>query len=713
MKAFFLSLCLFFAALVPSYAAESESVDTGKVVASLVSSHDSAAPGETIELALRTILDPGWHTYWRNPGDSGEPVQLDWQLPEGWETGEITWPLPMTLPTGPIINYGFEGAPLFPVSAAVPETAEPGTIQTLTLDFYYLVCADICIPENGSASIDMPIGESVKDARWDVLIQDAISTSPKPALIAAAIRQEGEEAVLTLADLPEGDFSESYFFPFDQGIVAHSEPQTVAEGENGIEIRVASEYGWDNGLPDQISGVLSYQQNGVRTGSEINVTVGERLNIGIAEGVNSRDTEDSSGFSLFLKVGNFFDKAFGGYPLLGAILGALLGGLILNLMPCVFPVISMKALSIAKTAHGERAVIRREAWAYTAGVLATFLVLTILLVALKAAGSEIGWGFQLQSPLVVAGLALLIFAVGLNLLGVFEFGTSFQNTGSSLTAKGGVRGSFFTGLLAVIVATPCTAPFMAGAIGYAVAQPVAVTVAVFLALAIGFALPFLLIAYVPRLLKVLPKPGPWMVRFKELLAFPMFAAAIWLVWVVSLQAGSMGLLKVLSAMLLLALAVWAFKSSKNSIKSLAVLVGVLALFVIISIRPGSATTVDLTHEAWSTERVDELRAEGRPVFVDFTAAWCVTCKVNETLVLEKDKTKQLFLDTNTAFLVADWTNKNDEIAQELERYGRAGVPLYLVFPSGDNSVSAEVLPQVLTYDVIKDAIERAKDGSTS
>ena len=696
MKVFFLSLCLFFVSLVPSYAAESESVDTGKVVASLVSSNDSAAPGETIDLALRTILDPGWHTYWRNPGDSGEPVQLDWQLPQGWETGEITWPLPMTLPTGPIINYGFEGAPLFPVSVTVPETAEPGEIQTLTLDFYYLVCADICIPENGSASIDMPIGESVKDDRWNVLIQDAINTSPKPAPFSAAIRQEGEEAVLTLADLPEGDFSESYFFPFDQGIVAHSEPQTVAKGENGIEIRVASEYGWDNGLPDQISGVLSYQQNGVRKGSEINVTVGESLDIGQVA---------SAGDAAAVGAGSF--------TLIGAIFGALLGGLILNLMPCVFPVISMKALSIAKTAHGERAVIRREAWAYTAGVLATFLVLTILLIALKAAGSEIGWGFQLQSPLVVAGLALLIFAVGLNLLGVFEFGTSFQNTGSSLTTKGGVRGSFFTGLLAVIVATPCTAPFMAGAIGYAVAQPVAVTVAVFLALAIGFALPFLLIAYVPRLLKVLPKPGPWMVRFKELLAFPMFAAAIWLVWVVSLQAGSMGLLKVLSAMLLLALAVWAFKSSKNSIKSLAVLVGVLALFVIISIRPGSATTVDLTQEAWTTERVDELRAEGRPVFVDFTAAWCVTCKVNETLVLEKDKTKQLFLDTNTAFLIADWTNKNDEIAQELERYGRAGVPLYLVFPSGDNSVSAEVLPQVLTYDVVKEAIERAKDGSTS
>lgn len=696
MKVFFLSLFLFFAALVPSYAAESESVDTGKVVASLVSSNDSAAPGETIEVALRTILDTGWHTYWRNPGDSGEPVQLDWQLPEGWEAGEITWPLPMTLPTGPIINYGFEGAPLFPVSVTVPEAAEPGTIQNLTLDFYYLVCADICIPENGSASIDIAIGETMKDPRWDPLIQDALNRAPKPASFSAAVRQEGEEAVLTLKDLPEADFSDAYFFPFDQGVVQHSAPQRAAIGEDGVEIRAASDFAWTDGLPDEIVGVLSYMEDGTRTGSEVTVEVGDALDIGLVDSAGSAGAASATSFTL-----------------LGAIFGALLGGLILNLMPCVFPVISMKALSIAKTAHGERAVIRREAWAYTAGVIATFLVLTILLIALKAAGSEIGWGFQLQSPLVVAGLALLIFTVGLNLLGVFELGSSFQNTGSSLTTKGGVRGSFFTGLLAVIVATPCTAPFMAGAVGYAVAQPVAVTVAVFLALAIGFALPFLLIAYVPRLLKVLPKPGPWMVRFKELLAFPMFAAAIWLVWVVSLQAGPTGLLQVLSAMLLIALAVWAFKSQKKWVKGIAALLCLLAIFVIISIRPNTASTVDLTQEAWSTERVDELRAEGRPVFVDFTAAWCVTCKVNETLVLEKDKTKQLFVDTETAFLVADWTNKNDEIAQELERYGRAGVPLYLVFPSGDNSVSAEVLPQVLTYDVVKEAIERAKSGSAS
>lgn len=694
MKTFILSLLAVFFAVFPSFAAESDSVDTGKVVASLVSSHDSAAPGETVQLALRTVLDAGWHTYWSNPGDSGEPVQLDWKLPEGWETGDIVWPLPMTLPTGPIINYGFEGSPLFPVDVVVPSDAIIGSVQTLSLNFYYLVCKDVCIPEEGSASIDMMIGESIKDTRWDALIANAIATAPKPGTIEGGIAKQGENAVITLKNLPEADFSEMYFFPFDQGVVMHSEPQTVVLGSDGAQISVGADYGWKEGLPETIAGVLSYNQDGRYVGNEVTLAVGKTLSIGAVETNAALPTAKS-------------------ITLIGAIFGALLGGLVLNLMPCVFPVISMKALSIAKTAHGERAVIRREAWAYTAGVLATFLFLTILLLALKAAGNEIGWGFQLQSPPVVALLALLLFAVGLNLLGLFEFGTSLQNTGSDLTMKGGVRGSFFTGLLAVIVATPCTAPFMAGAIGYALAQPALVTLAVFMALALGFALPFLLIAYVPSLLKALPKPGPWMVRFKEFLAFPMLAAAIWLVWVVSLQAGANGMAMVLLAMLLFGFAVWLLKRSSALTKVLAAIAVLASLAFCMVIKTEAVGSTVLETQVWSPERVEDLRAEGRTVFVDFTAAWCVSCKVNEITVLKKDKTKALFNDTNTAFLIADWTNKDDVIAAELERYGRAGVPLYLVFPPakvGESNISVrgEVLPQILTYDVIKDAIDRAK-----
>lgn len=694
MKTFILSLLAVFFAAAPSFAAESEPVDTGKVIASLVSSHDSVQPGETIQLALRTALDAGWHTYWSNPGDSGEPVQLDWKLPEGWETGNIVWPLPMTLPTGPIINYGFEGSPLFPVDVTVPSDAVIGSVETLTLNFYYLVCKDVCIPEDGSASIDMLIGESVKDTRWDALIANAIAIAPKLGTIKGAIAKQGENAVITLQNLPEADLTKMYFFPFDQGVVMHSDPQIVMLGSEGGQITVGADYGWKDGLPETISGVLSYTQNGRYVGDEVTLAVGETLNIGEVAAKAGLPTASS-------------------ITLIGAIFAALLGGLVLNLMPCVFPVISMKALSIAKTAHGERSVIRREAWAYTAGVLVTFLFLTVLLLALKAAGNEIGWGFQLQSPPVVALLALLLFAVGLNLLGLFEFGSFLQNTGSDLTMKGGVRGSFFTGLLAVVVATPCTAPFMAGAIGYALAQPAFVTIAVFMALAIGFALPFLLIAYIPGLLKALPKPGPWMERFKEVLAFPMLAAAIWLVWVVSLQAGANGMAMVLFAMLLLGLAIWLLKRSSTVTKALAAIVVISSIALCAVIKTESVGSTVLATQVWSPERVEALRAEGRPVFVDFTAAWCVSCKVNEITVLKKDRTKALFNDSNTAFLIADWTNKDDFIAAELESYGRAGVPLYLVFPpinsdKSNISVRGEVLPQILTYDMIKDAIERTK-----
>jgi len=430
---------------------------------------------------------------------------------------------------------------------------------------------------------------------------------------------------------------------------------------------------------------LSYEAGGRLKGTNVALAVGKSLDIG-AETVPK--------------------AAIGGVTLWTAIIGALIGGLILNLMPCVFPVISIKALSIAKSAHGERAAIKREAWLYTAGVIATFLLLTIILLTLKAGGSEIGWGFQLQSPKVVAALAVLLFVIGLNLLGAFEFGSGLQNTGAELTQKSGAAGSFFTGALAVVVATPCTAPMMAGAVGYALAAPALVTLAVFMALAIGFALPFLLIAYVPGLLSKLPKPGPWMVRFKEILAFPMFAAAIWLVWVLSLQAGEDGVLFVLSAMLAVSLAIWLFKRKGMTGKALGVFSVLAAITLPVSISANSASVEiaagELKAEAWSPARVAELQAEGRPIFVDFTAAWCVTCKVNEKVVLNKSKTQKLFKDTNTAFLVADWTNKDDIIAAELAKYGRAGVPLYLVY--ANNSVSPAVLPQVLSHNVIQAAI---------
>jgi len=670
------------------FAAESEVVDTGKVKAQLVSSHDVIRPGETFHVALRTVIDPEWHTYWANPGDSGEPVQIEW-INSSVKTGDIIWPLPRPIPTGPIINYGFDDVAIFPVPMQFPLGAGfHGNEITIQADVYYLVCKDVCIPESTSLSLMLKLGESQIHDRWNDVINQAISDSPKPENIDAGIKKDGDSVVMNFANLPEGDFSKAYFFPWKQGVLDHSAKQAVTTTDEGIQIRTSASYGWEKGDPENVSGVISFQRNGEARGYQVEPAIGTLPDIGkIATPVTSSALSNPSSLA---KIGFF-----------GSIFGALLGGLILNIMPCVFPVISIKALSIAKSAHGEQKTIRREAWAYTIGVLATFLLLTIALLVIKAGGREIGWGFQLQDPRIVGFLALVLFAVGLNLLGVFEIGGSFQNTGQALTQKNGLSGSFFTGVLAVIVATPCTAPFMAPAIGFAFTQPAISTIAIFMALGLGFALPFLLIAYVPALSKMLPKPGNWMVTFKELLAFPMFVAVIWLLSVLYSQAGEFGLFRFMLALLAFAFAIWLWRKKTGAAKILGAVVMLGALAVPVGLH---AKAVEIQSEAWSKERVAELRAEGRPVFVDFTAAWCVTCKVNERLVLDTDEIKEAFSETNTAFLVADWTNKNDAIAKELESFGRAGVPLYLLYPPGNNPVTPEILPQTLRKNMVKEKL---------
>ncbi len=697
--------------LSPAHAAESEPKDTGKVVAQLVSSHHSAPAGSTIKVALRTVLDDKWHTYWRNPGDSGEPVQIDWRLPEGASAGDITWPLPDAIPTGPLINYGFEGVPFFPVDITLPANAKAGEMLIIEAGVYYLVCYDVCIPESADLSLQLMIGEAELNERWDSAINRALSGAPKSGTIDAGVMKVGETVIYSFTNLPEGDFSEALFFPNDMGVIKPSEAQTVTLAENGLKISVGAEYGWNNTLPERFEGVLRFMQDGAPIGVIVEAAVGESVPIGtlIGSGVAAQGSQAS-------QSGTAPPSSLGGITLWGAIIGAFLGGLVLNLMPCVFPIISMKALSLTKSAHGERASVRREAHLYSLGVIATFMLLTLVLLALRAAGAEIGWGFQLQSPIVVGLLAVLLFAIGLNLLGLFEFGASLQNTGSRLASKGGNSGAFFTGALAVVVATPCTAPFMAGAIGYAMAQSAPVMIAVFMALAIGFALPFLMLGYLPGLLAKLPKPGPWMVRFKELLAFPMLAAAVWLVWVLSLQAGADGVLKVLLAMLLLSFAIWCWKRAGGGlVKGLSAISLLAALMLPLTLSVSTAPAgVSLSAQGydkleWSPAMVAERRAAGQTVFVDFTAAWCVTCKVNERLVLEKESTRALFKEANTAFLVADWTNKNDEIARELASHGRSGVPLYLVYPplkagEGHNDVKPIILPQVLTESVLRAAL---------
>ena len=689
MRSVLAAIVLWFSATLSATATSSVPVDTGRVVATLLSDHYTVTPGQSFDVALRTKLDDKWHTYWRNPGDSGEPVSVTWTLPDGVEVGPILWPLPQRFDTSGIINYGFDGAPLFVQTITVPESAEPGALLEFNADVYYLVCELLCVPESGQLSLRVEVGNTAEvNARNMAAIADARDAAPVvDETVRGGMVQDGGSLRISFADLPNGDFSDAYFYPYEQDVLGHSDPQAVTLAGDGVVLDTVPGYGWDDGITDTQTGLLAFTRDGERIGRI--VTVEPNVSLGLAAAPAATGAASMG--------------------LLTAVVFALLGGLILNLMPCVFPVISLKALSLAKAAHGERKTARSEAWAYTAGVFATFALLVAVLLALKAGGAALGWGFQLQNPVVVGLIALLLFAVGLNLIGAFEIaGGSYQNIGSGASMKGGRTGSFFTGALAVLVATPCTAPFMAPAIGYALAQPALATMVVFAALALGFALPFVLLAYAPGLLTKLPKPGPWMVRLREVLSFPMFIAALWLVWVVGNQAGVDGMLLVLGAMLAFAFAVWLLRRESRVWKAVALGVAVasaaIAAVALASLSPDTQVAkADI--DPWSPERVAELRGEGRAVFVDFTADWCITCKVTERGALADPRVRQAFADTDTAFLVADWTNKNDQIARELEAYGRAGVPLYLYFPAGDNSVRGEVLPQILTVNMLLDTLQ--------
>jgi thiol:disulfide interchange protein DsbD len=491
------------------------------------------------------------------------------------------------------------------------------------------------------------------------------------------------------------------FFPFSADTLVASNPQNPRVGAAGFSFDITGGIGPAAGQAP-IQGLVVYEvQSGgdwVHRGVEIEAQPGEPL--ADTDGAPAPMSDDYPLAELEGAITAPMAAPLDAMGLLLAIGLALLGGLILNIMPCVLPVLSVKALSFAGGAHSRET--RTHGLLYFAGVMTTFLALAGLLIALRGAGEAVGWGFQLQAPWVTSALALLFFAIGLNLLGVFEIGGSLQNSGGGLAQRGGKAGAFFTGALAVVAATPCTAPFMAGAIGVAVTQSPLTTLMIFAALAIGFALPITVLHFMPALQRLIPKPGAWMGRAKQVLAFPMFATAVWLAWVLTEQAGANGVL----SLLLVATALGFFLLASRWGRAW-LIVGALALAITAAFtwRPlvGIESQTALVSEPWSSARVADLRAEGRGVFVNFTAAWCVTCKINEGGALSSVRVAEAFAQNNVAYLKADWTNRDDTIAAELARYGRAGVPLYLYFPPEGDVV---VLPAniILTDSAVIDTI---------
>jgi DsbC/DsbD-like thiol-disulfide interchange protein/cytochrome c biogenesis protein CcdA len=658
--------------------ADAQLLGPRRVETSLHASRAAVAPGESFTVVLRQRILEGWHTYWRNPGAAGEPTDINWTLPPGFEAGPIQWPAPEHVSLLGLVNYAYEDEVLLPVEMRASASARPGDIAQFTADIYLVVCSeDTCVPEPSTASFSLPIAAQGRDdPEWTPRIAELLANLPRLDDSLTAHITAGEPATLSVA-LPGA--REPYFFPFNRDAVDYGEDQRASGGAEGFSIALPP--GVEPPGEEPLEGLLTFiDAGGAPRAVEITAAPGPVLPG--TSGVEYATTATLDAASLFT-----------------AIALAFLGGLILNIMPCVLPVLSVKALSLAGGAQAGQ--VRRHGFLYFAGVMATFLALALVLLALRGAGEAVGWGFQLQAPWVTSALALLFFVIGLNLLGVFNIGGGTQNVGAGLAARGGDAGALFTGVLAVIAATPCTAPFMAGAIGVAVTQSAATMLAIFAALGLGFALPLTLLHFAPGLQRLIPKPGAWMERAKQVLAFPMFAAAIWLAWVLAEQTGAVGVQSLLNVAAALAFLLFVGKWGRVwLVIGALVLVGALAL----SWRPilGVERESALVSEPWSPARVAELRSEGRGVFVNFTAAWCITCKANELAALSSPRVIQAFETENVAYLVADWTNRDETIAAALAEHGRAGVPLYLYYSSQSEPI---ILPQILSEALILETIE--------
>ncbi|WP_240476578.1 protein-disulfide reductase DsbD family protein [Geminicoccus roseus] len=679
----------------PAAAVESAAVSSPQTTVSLISEAAAIAPGEPFRLGLRQVIAPGWHTYWSNPGDAGAPPELAFDLPKNASASDLSFPAPERIPYGPLVNFGYEGEVVLPLTVTPPADLQPGQRFEIRADGYWLVCADICIPEEDSFHLDLPVEAAARPAPdTAALFTAAEAALPRSSPWQATAGFEGDAGVLQLSGemLTPGSVTEAFFFPAASGVLDHAAPQELHLAPGTLSLSLTRAKGE---LPPRLDGVIAVTD---AAGSRSSYVVSSEL--GAVPVVASTPA----------------------LPLWQAAAFAVLGGLLLNLMPCVFPILAMKAVGIAALSGARNGVVRGHAASYTAGVLVSFLALGGLLLLLKAAGAVAGWGFQFTSPVFVAAMAWLMLAVGLNLSGVYAMGRPVT-AGGKLADRSGHLGSFATGALAVLVATPCTAPFMAAAIGAAFAMPPAATLAVFAAMGLGMAAPYALLAFAPGLARLLPRPGLWMERLKQVLAFPMYGAAIWLAWVLTVQAGADGVLLVLAGALLIAFAAWALGVAQGAAPrgrivgqctagvATAIALALLPQLGSSAVGPALAETGAPGTERWSEARVAALQAEGRPVFVNFTAAWCITCKVNEGVALETAATRAAFEAAGVVTLEGDWTSGDPVISAFLERHGREGVPLYLLYPAGGGAPT--VLPQILTQSIVLQALEPAAARTTT
>jgi thiol:disulfide interchange protein/DsbC/DsbD-like thiol-disulfide interchange protein len=701
-----------------AFALTGNTVATDNVKARLVSEVGAVAPGQVFWVALEFDIRDGWHTYWRNPGDSGQATQLTWQLPAGFTAGDIVWTTPHLFEVKPLVNYGYAKHAVHLVQLTAPKDLTAGAPVALAAKASWLVCSDVCIPEDANLTLNLPSSAKpgVIDPSAAALFSNARAELPSAQPAATSAKIEGGQLVITLGKEWGPTLTQIKslaFFPYDEGSIEYAAPQTLKRSNDAIELSM--KVGYQPPKAGAIRGVLlATEQNGGQT---------DVLPIELAADFSGAGADQVKAAPRFASPAAAAVTTEPQRSLPVLILFAMLGGLILNLMPCVFPVLSIKALSVVEQAQKHPTQVRIKGLVFAAGVIASMLCLAGVMLALRTGGEQIGWGFQLQSPLFVTLLVYLLLAVGLNLSGVFEVGGGLAGVGDGLTQGDGYSSSFFTGVLATVVATPCSAPFMAPALGAALTLPAINALCIFAALGFGIALPYVLLSFAPWIGRALPKPGAWMDTLKQLFAFPVYGTAAWLLWVLSQQTSPFGLGAALGGLILIALAAWAYQKSHftsggSRVTVLVTAVASLLIAIVLPVKfadtataaPSAAAAAASGSDEWqpySAARVAELQAAGKPLLVNFTASWCLTCLVNERNAFADSAVQEIFRNKKVTLMKGDWTNRDAAISQALSSFGRAGVPLYVVYNGKAGSTEPVVLPQLLTASVVQDAFADA------
>ena len=700
-------------------------VTTPQVRAELLAyAPDGVGPGKTVWLGLQLAHQPQWHTYWKNSGDSGLPTTLQWTLPAGLAAGDIAWPLPHKIPIGNLANYGYEGTVLLPVPLTLSADFKPPALASeidIRLQANWLVCRRECIPEEGSFALKLPLRGST--ALHAAAFTAALAAGPRPltgltggAQPEPSARLDGQSLVLTVASLPVALRGQTLELFIETPEIIETAATPAQSWAGAVWTARVPLFAQRSNRPDRLAWLVVGMQDRQRVGYQLSTPVtgpwpAATPNAAAASAA-SASLSPALSAALQANAARVAAPPQTSLSLWAALAGALLGGLLLNLMPCVFPVLALKVVGFAGHAQDRRAH-RISGLAYSAGVLLSFVALGALMLALRSAGEQLGWGFQLQSPEVVAALALLFTLLGLNLAGLFEFGQFLPSRVSTLQARHPAVNAALSGVLAVAVASPCTAPFMGASLGLALGLPAWQALTVFAAMGLGMALPFLAASLSPALARALPRPGPWMVILRQALAFPMLATVVWLLWVLGQQSGIDGAAALLALLLGVGLLLWSLgrpPASRRWLASISIAI-LLALTWVLGpfvTKPLPATTSiggayadSGPWQAWSPQGAEAALAAGKPVFVDFTAAWCVTCQYNKQTTLNNSALLADFKARQVTLLRADWTRRDPAITTALTALGRSGVPVYVLYLPGK---APQVLSELLSVGEVQAAL---------